>query len=82
MVATDDLVENGEENLRHFAERLVAQATEDEQARLVSFQDSANGSAQRPGACGIMRDIEDPFRFSWSMAFWSMRAVLFKRAIF
>jgi len=57
-------IEEREEDLRHFFDGLVAQATEDERARGAGFggavQDGPEAGAQSPGAGGIMRNVEDP----------------------
>ena len=56
----DHLVEKRKENLRHFIQRLVAQATEDEHPRAVGLKDSADACAQCPCAGRVVGNVEDP----------------------
>jgi len=56
----DDAVEDGKENLRHFGDGLVAEATEDERARSVRNAGVAEASTQSPGSGGVVGHIENP----------------------
>jgi hypothetical protein len=55
------LIEKRKENLRHFRNGLVAEATEDEDSRAVFAEQSGKPRAKCPGSGWIVRDVENPF---------------------
>jgi len=58
----DDALEEREEDLRHLAERLVAEAAEDEGGRDAVAKEGAEARTEGPGSGGVVGDVENPLR--------------------
>jgi len=56
----DDAFKDGEEDLRHLENGLVAKTAEDERAELLIGEHFAEARTEGPGTGGIVRDIEEP----------------------